>query len=68
MYIAAIVWYSVSHIRVASNAADALWSSDYDVHESLAMLQKAEEKQAWMMTISLGVNVSEILPRTSSKA
>ena len=59
---AALVWYAVSAICLISNAAEGLFSPDYDGDESSARLQKAVYKQSWMFTITLGVNVSDNLP------
>ena len=58
---AVLVWNAVSRSRTLSEAADELFSPDYNGWETLTRLQRAIERQSWMMTASAGVNVREDL-------
>ena len=54
----ALVWYAVSAVRITSEVANGMFSPDYDVGGSLAKLQRVTDAQSWMITYSLGANVS----------
>ena len=55
---AALIWNWRSVTRIITEANDGLLSDGYDEHASLLALESAVLRQSWMITITLGANVS----------